>query len=528
MFAPLTAAVRSASQVRQTAEHTAETVADHVREDVQVARHLVDRARNEDPLHDETPQEAEDELHDEYRPLMQDNDGDECENGQRGRTRHRNQKHANGGAQTIERRTRKVEVAISYSCFFVLGACILLSWNSQIVASSYFGARLKGSSFETSYASWVAMSFTTGNLVFLAHANATQAGANLKRRIVFSIVALTAIVVMYIISTRIPRINVDLFFGMLIVSTLALSACASYLQNAVVALSASFGPIYLQGILSGQGAIALIVAGIQLISAYAAMSSELASRSGSSGLVMQPGSSSIFELLEVNGPQPQQGILDSAFSFFVAIAAFAVLSLLAYLLLLNLPLYKVVIRASEDDSDSDDKGPRASLRVVERKVRKLGISVFLTFLVTLAVFPSITSTILSVNQGKMQPGTFGDVLTQPAVFLPIGFLFFALGDWIGRVLPQAKILTFTDWRALLGLSLARVVFIPLFLICNTSTSAGGALIKSDAAYLVIMLLFSLTNGYGSTLVMLAAVVEPSLEEHEVDVAATCMAFYLTL
>ena len=33
-----------------------------------------------------------------------------------------------------------------------------------------------------------------------------------------------------------------------------------------------------------------------------------------------------------------------------------------------------------------------------------------------------------------------------------------------------------------------------------------------------MLIFALTNGYASTLIMLAAVVEPLLEEHEVDVS----------
>ena len=42
-----------------------------------------------------------------------------------------------------------------------------------------------------------------------------------------------------------------------------------------------------------------------------------------------------------------------------------------------------------------------------------------------------------------------------------------------------------------------------------------------------MLVFATTNGYASTLIMLAAVVDESLEEHEVDIAATCMAFYLT-
>ncbi|KAK4057846.1 peptidyl-prolyl cis-trans isomerase cpr6 [Microbotryomycetes sp. JL221] len=534
MFAPLVVAARSASQIRETVEHTRHSVAGHVEENVETAKHLVDRARHEDPEHDESPRDAQAELEDEYRPLMErgstsdDEDEDHLE---RGRSRYRNKTRRAGKASSrVERKTKAWEVAISYSCFFILGACILLAWNAQIVASSYFGARLKGSSFETSYASWVAMSFTTGNLVFLAHANATQAGANLRRRIVGSIISLSVIVTLYIISTRIPRINVDLFFALLLCSTIALSASASYLQNAVVALSASFGPIYLQGILSGQGLIAVIVAAIQLVSAYAALSSEMAARQPSSpDLIIQPGGFSFshaLSVLEVNGPSPPSGILDSAFSFFIAIGSFAILSILAYILLISLPLYKVVIRANEQDPNDhdDDKPLAASLRTVERKVRKLGISVFLTFLVTLAVFPSITSTILSVNEGKMKSGTAGDVLTQPAVFLPIGFLMFALGDWLGRILPQAKVLTFTDWRALLALSGARIVFIPLFLMCNTSASAGSAWIQSDAAYIIIMLLFALSNGYGSTLCMLAAVVEDSLEEHEVDGANPTLVF----
>lgn len=37
------------------------------------------------------------------------------------------------------------------------------------------------------------------------------------------------------------------------------------------------------------------------------------------------------------------------------------------------------------------------------------------------------------------------------------------------------------------------------------------------AYIVIMFLFSSSNGYISTLIMLASVVEPSLEPDEVDV-----------
>lgn len=59
--------------------------------------------------------------------------------------------------------------------------------------------------------------------------------------------------------------------------------------------------------------------------------------------------------------------------------------------------------------------------------------------------------------------------------------------------------------------------------------------RSSPAYLslylvffLIMFVFAISNGYLSTLIMLAAVAEPSLEDEEVEVAATCLAFYLTL
>lgn len=55
---------------------------------------------------------------------------------------------------------------------------ILLGWNTSLVASEYFGSRLKGSRFELSYSSWVALTFTTANLVFLAIANITQHGVS--------------------------------------------------------------------------------------------------------------------------------------------------------------------------------------------------------------------------------------------------------------------------------------------------------------------------------------------------------------
>lgn len=46
-------------------------------------------------------------------------------------------------------------------------------------------------------------------------------------------------------------------------------------------------------------------------------------------------------------------------------------------------------------------------------------------------------------------------------------------------------------------------------------------------FIFLMVTFALSNGYLSTLIMLAAIVDESLETKEIEIAATILAFYLT-
>lgn len=64
------------------------------------------------------------------------------------------------------------------SCY--TGACVLLPWNALIVASHYLRLRLTGSLFESSFASWLPVSYTVSNLVFLGIANSTQQRVSLE------------------------------------------------------------------------------------------------------------------------------------------------------------------------------------------------------------------------------------------------------------------------------------------------------------------------------------------------------------
>ncbi|BGP61543.1 hypothetical protein NBRC10512_006748 [Rhodotorula toruloides] len=529
MFAPAAPLARAVSKARTAASQTASEIQD----DIHVAERLYAQATHPEDEGQEVPEEldadeAEEVIEDEYRPLMDGEEGEEGRDGEAGGKAAKG-KRKRWDEEGGETKVRKFEVWLAQLIFFILGACILLSWNTEIVAGAYFGARLVGSPFQTSFASFVALTFTTGNLAFLAHANATQGGANLSRRIQSSIVTLILILVIFIVSTQVKEIPANLFFAYLIVSAVILAASASYLQNAVVALSASFGPRFLNQILSGQGAIAFAVAGIQFAAAYGAVKNQKPESPSSAFRLQADYALSDPQLVaDLAAAVPPPAVRQTAFTFFLTVGIFAAVSLVSYWVLLRLPLYRLVIRASFDEDAATTKPKQAasstSLHVVERKVRHLGIAMLLIFAVTLAVFPSITATIVSVKTGEPDVKLF----QRPELFVPLGFAVFAAGDWLGRVMPQWEKLAWTNWKILMGISVARLIFVPLFLMCNqTAGGAGRAIIRSDVAFFLIMFAFAVSNGYISTLIMLASVVEPSLEQEEIEVAATCLAFYLT-
>jgi equilibrative nucleoside transporter 1/2/3 len=105
-------------------------------------------------------------------------------------------------------------------------------------------------------------------------------------------------------------------------------------------------------------------------------------------------------------------------------------------------------------------------------------------------------------------------LFQPATFIPLGFLFWNVGDLLGRMGPALPAIRLTAYpKVLFLLSVARVVFIPLYLMCNVG--GKGAAVTSDFFYLVIVqLLFGVTNGYLGSSCMMGFVEWVDAEEAE--------------
>lgn len=170
----------------------------------------------------------------------------------------------------------------------------------------------------------------------------------------------------------------------------------------------------------------------------------------------------------------------SAFIFFLIATIFAIVALICHILIVRMPYFRLTLKSAEADDDhyddegeeNDDEGAgrdgrdsstkgsgkkskgHTSIFSIERKIRGFGLSVFWVFFVTLSVFPAITSSVLSVNDG---PGA--SPILQPVLFVPLGFIVFNVGDWIGRVLPAIQMFILRSKKGLIIASLARTLFI---------------------------------------------------------------------
>ena len=195
-------------------------------------------------------------------------------------------------------------------------------------------------------------------------------------------------------------------------------------------------------------------------------------------------------------------------------------------------------------------------------------SVCLTFIVTLSVFPGITSEIRSEHNPTNQrcPNGVSRFPFGAGVWQAVFFLIFNVGDTLGRALASLGSLVPHRWLWLVAI--CRIGFIPLLLLCNLNTGnssgggggsgGGGSLSPSSSSHhmttndhwnnheentsssipiifgyfahdiypIIFMCLLAISNGYVASLEMMHS---PNLvPKHEASRAGAIMAFFLVL
>lgn len=168
--------------------------------------------------------------------------------------------------------------------------------------------------------------------------------------------------------------------------------------------------------------------------------------------------------------------------------------------------------------DSKSKQSKADIyALVIRRVALQCVNVFVIFVVTLLLFPTIVS---DVRPSKLDSYTTLPISTP--YFTPVAcYLAFNFTAMIGNLLPS--LLMFPRANHLHWAVLARLIFIPFFLLCNYKNHVYPVWFDNDLLYLFGVILLGLSHGHLSSLGMMYA--SKTIPEHA-SIAGMMAAFCL--
>ncbi|KAI1331293.1 nucleoside transporter [Xylariaceae sp. FL0255] len=374
---------------------------------------------------------------------------------------------------------------LEYGIFVVLGVAMLWAWNMFLAAAPYFQLRFQDDEWALrSFQSAILSVSTLSNLGTMAILAKMQHSASYPLRINLALYVNVGVFALLTASAKLFLDTTPSAYLVFLLSMVALTAwAAGLIQNGAFAFASSFGrPEYMQGIMAGQGFAGVLPSLVQVISVLVAPPPEAVSGTVSA--------------------DPEEGT--AAFIYFLTAVLISIVALIAFVPLVSRHSRIVENRMVDHmaaSMNSIEEAERAARKVVGmvtlfKKLRWLCGGVFLCFTATM-FFPIFTTKILSVT-----PPEHAVAILKPAAFIPLGFLFWNLGDLAGRSLALPFSLRHRP-ILLFIFAIARSVFLPLYFLCNLH--GNGAVVNSDLFYLLLVQLpFGLSNGWLASNCMMAA------------------------
>ncbi|XP_056147720.1 equilibrative nucleoside transporter 1-like isoform X2 [Lampris incognitus] len=409
--------------------------------------------------------------------------------------------------------------------FFILGLGTLLPWNFFMTATMYFTSRLRDQPIEVSsnhtsngtlngqdtrnvleskFNNVMTLCAMVPLLIFTCLNSFIHQRIPQKLRILGS---LMVILVVFLLTAILVKVDVSPlpFFSLTMIKIICINSFGAILQSSLFGLTGLLPASYTTPIMSGQG----------LAGTFAAFSMICALASGSA-------------------------LQDSAFGYFITACVVILLAIMSYITLPKMEFFQYYTESSGSRSCSDEenkmdllkkeKRPVVSLTEEEastsvsvfsifKQISVMALSVCFIFTITIGTFPAVTVEVKTTVVDKGAWDTY---------FIPVScFLLFNVMDWAGRSLTAVCMWPGKDsiWLpVLVGL---RVVFVPLFMLCNVQPrNYLPVIFAHDAWYIIFMILFSFSNGYLASLCMCFG--PKKVAQHEAETAGAIMAFFLSL
>ncbi|OXB76602.1 UNVERIFIED_CONTAM: hypothetical protein H355_014493 [Colinus virginianus] len=407
--------------------------------------------------------------------------------------------------------------------FFILGLGTLLPWNFFMTARQYFIDRLADPKNTSCLSNQTSVS-TASNLSYLQSMfDNFMTLCSMVPLLIFTCLnsfihqripqqirisgSLVAIGLVFLITAVMVKVTMEPlpFFVFTMVSIIFINSFGAVLQGSLFGLAGLLPASYTAPIMSGQGLAGIFAALAMIIS------------------------------ISIGAQQPESYI-----GYFTTACVAIVLAIFSYFLLPRMDFFRYysmkdkteyrvynaeletkrdLIKKDEPNGMEQNNSKVIPVHSPDEKPSVVSIFKKVFFTVTIGVFPSITAKV-STSLGKENKwGLY---------FIPVScFLIFNVFDWTGRSLTALFTWPGKDSCLLPVMVVLRVIFIPLFMLCNVQPRNHLPVIFShDAWYIIFMIFFSISSGYLASLCMCFG--PKKVLAHEAETAGAVMAFFLTL
>ena len=226
--------------------------------------------------------------------------------------------------------------------------------------------------------------------------------------------------------------------------------------------------------------------------------------------------------------------VSAAFYCFLLSVIFLTGSVIALVIVTRTDFYHHYMSQSSSSSSSmsesspligETETKTISVKEVLKRIWVEGLTVLFIYIVTLACFPALTVLVESTNKNKPDSTSW-----ENQYFVPVTcFLFYNIGDYIGRFIAANPLIPNIGSKVALVLSITRVIFIPLFLFCNLAPNERhltAVYFYSDGVYIALVFLLAISNGLLTSIVMVNA--PTKVESHEQQTSSNMMVGILGL
>ncbi|XP_076371887.1 equilibrative nucleoside transporter 3-like isoform X2 [Tachypleus tridentatus] len=395
------------------------------------------------------------------------------------------------GAPEKEPRDR---LNLVYIILMLHGIGILMPWNMFITAKPYFvdlklnvsQNDVKASQYQDNFLSYLGVAAQVPNVLFNGlNLFLPIGGGNLTKRITISIIVAIFVFILTVILAVLDTSGwPEAFFYITMVSVVILNMANGVYQNCVYGVAAKLPMKFLNAVVLGSNISGTITSLISILSIAASQN---------------PRTAAIYYFIT------------AIFVLLVALDTYFALPLTRF--------YRYHDRISQQAQEESKITSRRPLYwKIFKKTWRQCFNVFFVFFITLTNFPAVQGSIFAVDS---------DFVISSTYFIPVCcFLCFNLFAMIGNIIPNWVV--WPGPRFLWIPVVSRILFIPLFMMCNYKPDKRvyPVLITSDWAYIIISILHGLSNGYYGSLAMMY--VPRCVEIQYASVAGMMGAFFLIL